>query len=68
MSQQIAQVSTAVMVGGVRTVIAPGQPLPASSGAAPSELVVPVPVPSPAPETETQSSPGDKPGRKAPGA
>ena len=67
MSQQIAQVPTAVMVNGVRTIIAPGRPIPASSGATPAEPAAAPQAPEPKPESETQS-PGDKPGRKAPGA
>jgi hypothetical protein len=63
---QIAQVPTAVMVNGVRTIIAPGQTLPAATSAAPAPSE-PVP-PAPASEPETQSGSGDKPGRKAPGA
>lgn len=65
---QIAQVPTAVMVNGVRTIIAPGQTLPAATSAAPAPAPSePVP-PAPASEPETQSGSGDKPGRKAPGA
>lgn len=61
MSQRIAQVATAVLVNGVRTLIAPGQVLPAASAAAPA-------LPAAIPEPYTPRDAGDKPGRKVAGA
>lgn len=61
MSQRIAQVTTAVLVKGVRTLIAPGQVLPAASAAAPA-------LPVAMPEAHTPRDAGDKPGRKVVGA